>query len=738
MPGDHAPPGIWRDDLDGADAHGAPSAPSSRQPDGGRPGIDPNDDRVRVGSAIGGRGEPRLAETVEVRDDDDPGNHAQRGGIPPVTVAGPPGTEQRPLAECHGTGRGTGYSRAAAPGGHDGVPRGRITKRGHHQPRITAAQVEAPAISRGGRDLRIVRLASGPERQLLDLEPERPESPRGRANRPVRILPRRGGGDHVRPPVGGRRREAQVVRLVAGQELVATNKKCHQQEGLGRRSHHDHARRARLTITPMSARTGRPFDLAVIGGGPAGVTAALRAAELGARVALVERDRPGGTCTDDGCAPTRVLARAARLVRDSEQLADYGLSSPRPSLDLRELLAATQRTVYELHEKKQLVSHLERAGILLLAGRGPARFTDARRVAVGDGTELDAERFIVACGGHARRLPFPGSELAITHGDVWTMRELPRSLAIVGAAATGAQLASIFAAFGTRVTLLELAPRIIPAEDEDMAFALAAAFAANGIDVVTGIAGVERIERDGRGMRLTYRQGDEQRTMTADTIMLAVGWPGNVEELGLAEAGVATERGYVTVDDTLRTSADTIWAAGDITGRMMLVQSATYEGRIAAENALGTGGGKVRHTIVAHGGFTDPEYGSVGLTEAAARAAGEVVVGVVPYLDLDRAVIDRRTDGFCKLVVDRNTRRVVGAHVIGEQAVEVVQIAATAMAAEMPVERLAEIELAYPTFTSIVALAARQVVHALRLGGEVEAWEAMGRPRQSEWERTDS
>jgi pyruvate/2-oxoglutarate dehydrogenase complex dihydrolipoamide dehydrogenase (E3) component len=488
---------------------------------------------------------------------------------------------------------------------------------------------------------------------------------------------------------------------------------------------------------PMSAQTGGPFDVAVIGGGPAGVTAALRAAELGARVALVERDRPGGTCTDDGCAPTRVLAKAARLMRDAEQLADYALSSSPPALDLRELLAATQRTVYELHEKKQLVGHLERAGIHLLAGGGPARFTDPRRVIVGDGTELEAETFIVACGGHARRLPFPGSELAMTHGDVWTMRELPRSMAIVGAAATGAQLASIFAAFGARVTLLELAPRIVPAEDQDIAAALEAAFAANGIDVVTGIGGVERIEPDGAGRRLAYRHGDEVRTLAADAVMLAVGWPGNVEGLGLAEAGVTTEGGYITVDDTLRTSADSIWAAGDITGRMMLVQSATHEGRIAAENALGTNGRGLRHAIVAHGGFTDPEYGSVGLTEVAARAGGEIVVGLVPYADLDRAVIDRRTDGFCKLVVDRETRRIVGAHVIGEQAVEVVQIAATAMAAEMTVELLAEVEFAYPTFTSIVGLAARQVVHALRLGGDVEAWEAMGRPRQSEWERRD-
>jgi dihydrolipoamide dehydrogenase len=192
----------------------------------------------------------------------------------------------------------------------------------------------------------------------------------------------------------------------------------------------------------------------------------------------------------------------------------------------------------------------------------------------------------------------------------------------------------------------------------------------------------------------------------------------------------------VTVDDSLRTSAPHIWAAGDVTGRMMLVQSATYEGRIAAENALGSSDRTLRHVIVAHGGFTDPEYGAVGLTEA--DAGDEALIGRVAYGDLDRAVIDRRTDGFCKLVVDRSSRRIVGAHVVGEQAVEVVQIAAAAMAAEMPVERLAEVEFAYPTFTSIVGLAARQVVHALRLGSEADAWEAMGRPRQAEWERREA
>jgi pyruvate/2-oxoglutarate dehydrogenase complex dihydrolipoamide dehydrogenase (E3) component len=357
----------------------------------------------------------------------------------------------------------------------------------------------------------------------------------------------------------------------------------------------------------------------------------------------------------------------------------------------------------------------------------------------GNGDVIEADRFIVAAGGHARRLSFPGGELALTHSDVWEMRDLPGSMAIVGAAATGAQLASVFAAFGTTVTLLELAPRVVPGEDEEISAALAAGFRANGIEVITGIGGVEGITPDDGSLRLAYRTGDGSTVLEVESVMLAVGWPGNLDDLRLEVAGVATDRGYITVDDRLQTSAPHIWAAGDITGRMMLVQSATYEGRIAAENAVGEGGTDLRHTIVAHGGFTDPEYGSVGLTEAAASSGGgEIVIGKISYGDLDRAVIDGRTDGFAKIVVDRDTHKVLGAHVIGDQAVEVVQIAATAMAADLPVEQLAEIEFAYPTFTSIIGLAARQVVHALRLGGEADAWEAMGRPRQAEWERRDA
>ena len=480
------------------------------------------------------------------------------------------------------------------------------------------------------------------------------------------------------------------------------------------------------------------YDLIVIGGGPAGVTAALRARELGARVALVERGRLGGTCTNDGCAPTRVLAKAARLVRDAEQFDEYGLTPHAPAVDLPRLLARTQQVVYRLQEKKQLFYHLSVRGVAVFADAGPARFADAHTLALPDGRALTAEKFILAAGGHARRLPFPGAELALTHSDVWTLTRLPRSLAVVGAAATGCQLASIFAAFGTEVHLLEVLPRIVPAEDEAVSAALTAAFQARGLDVVTGIAGVDRIEKAGAGLILHYRRGAAAQALAVEAVVLSVGWIGNLEALNLEAAGVATGRGYVTVDDSLRTSAANIWAAGDITGRMMLVQSADHDARVAAENALLGSERKYRHTVVPHGGFTDPEYGSVGLTEAQARAqAPDCAVALVPYGDIDRAVIDDRTEGFCKLIVSRQSREILGAHVVGEQAVEIVQIAAAGMAAGMKIEQLAELELAYPTFTAILGLAARQIVRALGLTPVAEEWRTLKRLAVAEWERGD-
>lgn len=351
---------------------------------------------------------------------------------------------------------------------------------------------------------------------------------------------------------------------------------------------------------------------------------------------------------------------------------------------------------------------------------------------------LQGGKFIIAAGGHARRFSFPGSEYALTHSDIWMLKQLPATVAIVGAAATGCQLASIFADFGTKVWLLERNQHILALEDEAISHVIKNAFQGRDIEVINSIDGVDHIERVADGLKLWYGRQGRSIELPVEAVVLAVGWVGNIEDLNLEAAGVRTERNYIVVDDYLSTSAPHIFAAGDITGRMMLVQSGSYEGRIAAENAVLGAGQQHRHIIVPHGGFTDPEYGSVGLTEFQAQEANlDFVTAEVPYQDLDRAVIDGHTDGVCKLIVSQETHRILGAHIVGEQALESIQLVAAGMAADMWVEQLAELELAYPTYTAAVGLAARRIVRKLGVMPLAPQWRSLGKP-PAEWERSYS
>ena len=480
------------------------------------------------------------------------------------------------------------------------------------------------------------------------------------------------------------------------------------------------------------------YGVIVIGGGPAGVTAALRARELGASAALVERRRMGGTCTNDGCVPTRVLAKAARLIRDAEQFSEYGLNISPPELDFERLMQRTQHVVYTIHEKKQLIGHLQDAGVEVLAEVGEARFVDAHTIALPDGRQLAGEKIILCAGGRARRLDFPGEELALTHSDVWSLKSLPRSLVVVGGAATGCQLASIFVAFGAEVTLLEISPRILRTEDEAVVQVLQSEFLRHGIRIIAPFEGVKSIEDRGKTKALTIARDGNLETLEAEVILVSTGWLGNLASLNLPAANVETVGPYVKVDDYLRTTTPHIFAAGDITGRMMLVQSAGIEAQAAVENALLGVGALQKHRVVPHGGFTDPEYGSVGMTEEQARLQGEVAVAVVPYSDLDRAVIDGHPVGLCKLIISQETHRLVGAHVVGEQALEIVEIAAAAMEADMWIEQLAELELAYPTFTGIIGLAARQIVSDMGVRPLAPEWHVLGKRFSAEWESRNS
>ena len=480
-------------------------------------------------------------------------------------------------------------------------------------------------------------------------------------------------------------------------------------------------------------------NVLVIGGGPAGVTAALRARELGAEVTLVEKSRLGGTCTNDGCVPTRVWARAARLRRQAEQFSDFGLMGEQPELDFNRLITRTQQVVYQVHEKKQLLAHLEEAGVKVYTGEGGASFIDTNTVELDSGIKLGADKIILCAGGHARVPTFPGSEHTITHHGIWTFNHLPESITIAGAGATGCQIASILATFGVRVWLLEMYPQILGIEDSLVSQVMRKSLHVRGIEIITGISGIESIDRENDSLFLTYGREEQSHQIKCDAVVLASGWPGNADSLNPAAAGVETQRGYVIVNDYLQTTAENIYAAGDITGRMMLVQSAGYEARAAAENALIGHGQLSAHTIVPHGGFTDPEYAAVGLTEAKVKESGQdYVAAVVPYADLDRALIDGRTEGFLKLIVSQENHRVVGAHAVGEQAVEIIQILAASMVADMWVEQLAEMEFSYPTYTAIVGLAARRIVYDLGVMPLAPQWRALGKTIAAEWERRDS
>ncbi|PTT16050.1 NAD(P)/FAD-dependent oxidoreductase [Microbacterium sp. HMWF026] len=455
------------------------------------------------------------------------------------------------------------------------------------------------------------------------------------------------------------------------------------------------------------------YDIAVIGAGPAGTAAALRAAELGASVVVLEAGRVGGTCVNTGCVPTRVLAKAARLMRETRSADDYGIVVDEPRVDWTAVVARVHERVDAVRSIKREAERFAAAGVDLVH-EGRARFADDHTLVLDSGRRVRAESILVCVGGHSRRLPIPGAELATVPEDVLSLTELPDRVAVIGAGNTGAQLVTVFRSFGSEVTLLDVAPRVLMASDASISRAIAEALTGHGVDVRTGIDTVERLDRQDDGsIRLTWREGGDARTVDVDVVVMATGWPADVEDLGLENAGVEVERSAIPVDRYFRTIVPHILAVGDANGRDMLVQAAQFEGEAAAENAVLGANRRTPHHLLPAGGFTDPDYAGVGLTEEQARDRDpSCVVATVRFAALDRAVIDDRENGFLMLIADRRRELVLGAHAVGENAVEVIQSVTTAMAAGIDVATLAGVRFAYPTYSAVIGNAARALLHA--------------------------
>jgi pyruvate/2-oxoglutarate dehydrogenase complex dihydrolipoamide dehydrogenase (E3) component len=463
------------------------------------------------------------------------------------------------------------------------------------------------------------------------------------------------------------------------------------------------------------------LSVLVVGGGPAGISAALQARELGAQVTLLEAARVGGTSLNRGPAPVRTLARAARLARDWSSWAVFGLDGPAPVPNLPAVMANIDRVARYAHGKKDMAGQIRRHGIELIEDLGPVGFTGPHSLAADGGRTWSADYIVLAVGGRAGRLPIPSAELALTYEDIPSLASLPRRAAVVGGADTGCQIASILADFSVTVSVFEAGPVLIPAADASVSAELCRAFRAKGMTVRTSTF-VEQLSGGAGGIRVDYRDGPATGHMVADAVFFAVGWPANLGRLALDAAGVEPGPGAIPVDDYLRTNVDHIFAAGDVNGQTMVVQTARMEGRIAATNAILGPTRQATYDVVPSGSFTDPEYGRVGLTEAQAAQQHDVVAGVVRYDDLLRPVADGRSDGFCKLIVDRQDHTILGAHVLGEYSAETVQTVAACMAAGMPVEQVAELQLAFPTFTEAVSGAAQKICRELGIGSFPEVW----------------
>lgn len=448
------------------------------------------------------------------------------------------------------------------------------------------------------------------------------------------------------------------------------------------------------------------FDLMVIGAGSAGFAAAIKAAELGYRVALVEAGTVGGACVNVGCVPSKTLIRAMEQYHLAGTRRFQGVETAASRLVWPVVIDHKDRLVEEMRQSKYIDVLAAYPEITYLQGR--ARLTGANGVEI-DGKSYTPGKIIIATGARTWAPPIPGLDEAgyLTSTTAMELKALPRTMIVLGANAVGLELAQVFARAGTRVTLLELLPRIAPFEDQEISDTLQGYLEAESLEILTGFQ-TARVDKSGGRYILTGDQEGQEFTFDSEQLLVATGRRPNTQGMGLEEAAIKLgRRGEILVDEHLQSSNPNVFAVGDATGQDMFVYVAAYGGTLAAENAL-TGAGRVYDaSYIPRITFTDPQIASAGLTEEQARGQGyEVKVSALPMAHVPRALAARDTRGLVKLVADADTDHLLGAHILAPEAGEMIQTAVLSIRFGITLAQLRETMFPYLTNVEGLKLAA--------------------------------
>jgi dihydrolipoamide dehydrogenase len=447
------------------------------------------------------------------------------------------------------------------------------------------------------------------------------------------------------------------------------------------------------------------YDLIVLGSGPGGYVAAIRAAQLGLKAAIVEREKLGGICLNWGCIPTKALLRTSEINHYLTHASAYGLSAEKTGFDLTKIVERSRKVAGQLNMgvkglmKKNKVTVVEGDGVI--TGKGALTVTKD-----GAKTELHAKHIIVATGARARDLPFAKAdgERIWTYRHAMVPREMPTKLLVIGSGAIGVEFASFYSDMGAKVTIVEMLDRILPVEDEEVSAFMAKALAKQGMILHVG-SGVDKLEATKTGVKATIKGAGVEEFSHA---IVAIGIVPNSEAIGLEALGVKTERGHILVDGYARTNVEGIYAIGDVTGPPWLAHKASHEGVVCVEAIVAAAsGGKAPHPFetwnIPGCTYSRPQVASVGLTEAAAKAAGRTVkTGKFPFIGNGKAIALGEAEGFVKTVFDAGTGELLGAHMVGAEVTELIQGYAIARQLETTEEDLMHTIFPHPTLSEMM------------------------------------